>query len=407
MSLTSLEVTHTQEVAVEGLVAKGFEAVRAAFAENFTRRHELGGACCAYLGGRKIVDLWGGVRNEETGEPWDKDTMVLVWSATKGLAAMTMALAHSRGWLDYEAPVSKYWPEFAQHGKERTTVRQLLAHQAGLFAFDEPVTPELLADLDRLAIVLARQTPAWEPGERQAYHAISLGFYEGELLRRLDPQHRTLGQFFQDEIATPLGEDFFIRLPESIPNSRLATLTTPRFTEMLRHFPLRLVIDGMNRHSNIYRALVANPGTEFIRDAQTIYVRNLEVPSGGGVGTARAMAHAYGVFATTGKELGLRAETLRLLAAPAVPPTRGFFDECLKGEAKFSLGFMKPSPALPMGTDATAFGSPGAGGAFGFADPAAGLGYAYVTSRMGTYLIGDPRDAAIRDALYSALRVAV
>jgi len=407
MSLTSHEAARHHEVAVEGFVARGFEAVRAAFAENFTRRHELGGACCAYLGGHKIVDLWGGIRNEDTGAPWEKDTMVLVWSATKGLAAMTMALAHSRGWLDYDAPVSKYWPEFAQHGKERCTVRQLLAHQAGLFALDEPVTPELLADLDRLAVVLARQTPAWEPGERQAYHAISLGFYEGELLRRLDPQHRSLGQFFQDEIATPLGEDFFIRLPESIPNSRLATLTTPRFTEMLRHFPLRLVIDGMNPHSNMYRALVANPGTEFIRDAQKIYVRNLEVPSGGGVGTARAMACAYGVFATRGTELGLRPETLRRLAAPAVPPTRGFFDECLKSEAQFSLGFMKPSPALPMGTDATAFGSPGAGGAFGFADPAAGVGYGYVTSRMGTYLIGDPRDAAVRDALYSALRVAV
>jgi CubicO group peptidase (beta-lactamase class C family) len=330
-----------------------------------------------------------------------------VYSATKGFAAMTLALAHSRGWLDYEERVSAYWPEFAQHGKERLTVRQLLAHQGGLFAFDEPVTPALLADLDRLAIVLARQTAMWEPGERQAYHALSLGFYEGELLRRLDPQHRSLGQFFQDEIGTPLGEDFFIRLPASIPNSRLATLTTPTFTELLRHFPLRLVIDGMNPHSNIYRALVANPGTEFIRDAQTIYVRNLEVPSGGGVGTARAIARAYGVFAAKGTELGLQAETLRLLAAPAVPPTRGFYDECLKTEAQFSLGFMKPSPALPMGTDNSAFGSPGAGGAFGFADPTAGLGYGYVTSRMGTYLTGDPRDVALRDALYSALRVAV
>ena len=392
---------------VQGHASPGFEGVREAFSENFARRHELGAACCAYLRGRKVVDLWGGIRNKDTGEPWQEHTMVLVWSATKGLSAMTLALAHSRGWLDYEAPVSLYWPEFAQHGKERITVRQLLAHQAGLFAFDEPVTPALLADLDRLAIVLARQKPAWGPGERQAYHAVSLGFYQGELMRRLDPKHRSLGQFFQDEIATPLGEDFFIRLPTSIPNSRLATLTTPTFTELLLHFPLRLVIDGMNPHSNIYRALVANPGTEFIRDAQTIYLRDVEVPSGGGVGTARAMARAYGVFATKGTELGLRAETLRLLAAPAVPPTRGFYDECLKTEARFSLGFMKPSPALPMGLDTTAFGSPGAGGAFGFADPSAGLGYAYVTSRMGTYLIGDPRDAALRDALYSALHVAV
>jgi len=404
MTLTSHEVATDRGVAVEGYVARGFERVRAAFADNFARRHELGGACCAYVGGRKVVDLWGGVRDEDTGAPWEADTMVLVWSATKGMSAMTLAMAHSRGLLDYDAPVCRYWPEFGQQGKQRVTVRQLLAHQAGLFAFDETVTPELLADLDHLAIVLARQKPAWEPGERQAYHAVTLGFYEGELLRRLDPYHRSLGQFFHDEIATPLGEEFFIRLPESIPNSRLAALSAPSFVEMLRHFPLRLTIDAMNPHSNIYRALVANPGTEFVRDKKTIYVRNLEVPAGGGVGTARAIARAYGVFATDGADLGLSAETLRLLAAPAVPPARGFYDECMRTESQFSLGFMKPSQAWPMGTDTRPFGMPGAGGAFGFADPAAGLGYGYVTSRMGTYLTGDPRDVALRDALYAALR---
>lgn len=403
MATTSPELTRNK-TAVHGFAASGFESVRAAFADNFSQRNELGAACCAYVGGRKVVDLWGGVRNEDTEAPWEEDTMVLVWSATKGLSAMTLALAHSFGWLDYDAPVSRYWPEFAQHGKERVTVRQLLAHQAGLFAFDEPVTPDVLRDLDRLAVVLARQTPAWPAGERQAYHAISLGFYEGELLRRLDPKHRSLGQFFQEEIATPLGEDFFIRLPESVPNSRLATLSAPPMTEALRHFPLRLAIDAMNPHSNIYRALISNPGTEFIRDKRKIYVRDLEVPAGGGVGTARAMARAYGVFATAGIELNLRPETLQLLAAPAVPPTRGFYDECMRNEAQFSLGFMKPSAAMPMGTDGRTFGMPGAGGALGFADPALGLGYGYVTSRMGTYLTGDPRDVALRNALYGALR---
>ena len=124
--------------------------------------------------------------------------MVIVHSTTKGLAAMTLALAHSRGSIDYEERVCTYWPEFAQRGKETITVRQLLAHHAGLFAFDEPVDREVVADLDRLALVLARQAPAWKPGTRQAYHAISLGFYEGELLRRIDPLHRSLGQFFQD-----------------------------------------------------------------------------------------------------------------------------------------------------------------------------------------------------------------
>jgi len=384
---------------VEGHVSRGFEGVREAFSDDFARRRELGGACCAYHRGEKVVDLWGGIRNEQTGEPWEQDTMVIVYSATKGLAAMTLAIAHSRGWLDYEEHACTYWPEFAQQGKERITVRQLLAHQAGLFALDEPVDRSVVADLDRLAIVLARQKPTWEPGTRQAYHGITLGYYEGELLRRIDPQHRSLGQFFQEEIASPLGLDVYIRLPEHIPNSRLATIARPTWVDVLRGFPLRLALDAMRRRSNISRAL---RGSELPHDEQRIYARNLEVPSGGAVGTARAIAHAYSVFATGGRELGLRQETLDLLAAPAIPPTRGFYDECMKGEAQFSLGFMKPSRAIPFG-NASCFGSPGAGGAMGFADPSAGVGYAYVTSRMGTRLSGDPRDVALRDALYAAI----
>jgi CubicO group peptidase (beta-lactamase class C family) len=271
-----------------------------------------------------------------------------------------------------------------------------------LFAFDEPVDKNTVADLDRLAVVLARQKPAWEPGTRQGYHALTIGFYEGELLRRIDPQHRSLGRFFQDEIATRLGLDLYIRLPETIPNSKLATLSSPSPFAMLFGFPIRLTIDSLNHRSNIYRALIANPGAAISRDPQHIYTRNLEVPAGGGVGTARAIARAYGVFAAGGHELGLRRETLDLLAAPAVPPTRGFHDECLHSETQFSLGFMKPTSGLPFGSP-KAFGAPGAGGSFGFADPTTGVGYAYVTSQMGTRLIGDPRDAALRKAVHFAI----
>src|SRR5687767_7678592 len=195
-------------LAVEGHVSGGFESVREAFAENLTRRGEVGGACCVYRRGEKVVDLWGGVRNKVTGEPWERDTMVVVHSATKGLAAMTLAIAHSRGWLDYEERVATYWPEFAQNGKNTITVRQLLGHQAGLFAFDEPVDRDAVANLDRLAGVMARHRPAWQPGTRQAYHGLTLGFYEGELMRRVDPEHRSLGRFFRDEIANRLGEEF-------------------------------------------------------------------------------------------------------------------------------------------------------------------------------------------------------
>ena len=384
---------------VEGHVGRGFETVRKAFAENFTDRRELGGACCAYYQGEKVVDLWGGVRNKTTGEPWEPDTMVIVYSATKGLAAMTLALAHSRGWLDYEERVSTTWPEFAQQGKESVTVRQLLAHQAGLYALDEPIDRALVANLDRLAVVLARQKPAWEPGTRQAYHGITLGFYESELLRRIDPRHRTVGQFFQDEIALPLGLDVYIRLPEEIPDWRLATIARPRPLDMLLGFPLRFTFDTMNPRSKIVRAL---RGSDLPHVDRRVYVRNFEIPAGGGVGTARGIARAYSVFATEGRELGLRRETLDLLAAPAVPPARGFRDECLRAKVQFSLGFMKPSAVWPFGGP-TSFGSPGAGGSLGFADPSLGVGYGYVTSQMGTSLTGDPRDVALRNALYASI----
>jgi len=372
-----MSVATLNRVIVEGHVSPGFEAVRETFEGNFAHRHELGGGCCAYYHGEQVVDLWGGVRNKHTGEPWERDTMVVVHSATKGLAAMTLAVAHSRGWLDYDERVCAYWPEFAQRGKERITVRQLLAHQAGLFAIDEPVGRDDVADLDRLAAILARQTPAWEPGTRQAYHALTLGFYEGELIRRVDPQHRSLGSMFHEEVAAPLGLDVYIGLPEDVPNSRLAALAPPRRLQMLFGFPLRFAWEVMNPHSNIYRALVVNPGTTVYLDERRVYARNLEVPSGNAVGTARAIAHAYGVFAAGGAELGLRKETLDLLAAPAVPPTHGFYDECLKGEVQFSLGFMKPGAAWRFGGPRS-FGSPGSGGSLGFADPDAGVGYAYV-----------------------------
>lgn len=402
MAVGTTPIVPSQSV-VLGEVAPGFVAVREAFAGNFVHRGELGGGCCAYVRGEKVVDLWGGIRNKQTGELWKRNTLVVVHSATKGLAAMTLAVAHSRGWLDYEERVSTYWPEFAQHGKSRITVRQLLAHQAGLFAIDEPIGREIVADLDRLAIVLARQRPAWEPGTRQGYHGLTLGFYENELLRRIDPTHRSIGAFFQDEIATPLRLDFYLRLPEEIPNGRLATLAPPPRLAMLKQFPLRLFVSAMWPRSNVRRALGVNPGTDVYADPTRIYVRNLEVPSGNGVGTAAAIARAYSVFATGGHELGLRKSTLDLLAAPAIPPTRGSYDKVLKVDGvQFSLGFMKCSRAWPFGS-AGSYGSPGAGGSLGFADPTVGVGYGYVTSQMGATLTGDPRDVTLRQALYAAL----
>jgi CubicO group peptidase (beta-lactamase class C family) len=373
--------------------------VREAFVENFERRHELGAACCIYRWGEKTVDLWGGVRDKETGDPWEENTMVLVASATKGLAGLAMALAHSCGLFDYDERISKHWPEFAQHGKDKITIRQLLAHQAGLYALDERVDMRLEADLDKLAVILERQKPAWEPGTRQAYHAITLGFYESELLRRADPKHRSLGRFFHEEIASPLGLDFYIGLPEDIPNAQLSRtyMATPG-TDAARKAPAQLVLAIMNPRSRIRRALWG----ELLEDREHVYPRNVEVPSGGGIGTAHAIAKAYGVFATGGKELGLREETLEQLMAPAAPPTHGFYDEVLKLEGmEMSLGFMKPSQQVPF-AHPSSFGMLGFGGCIGFADPHAGIGFAYVPNRTDFYLM-DPRQNALRTAMYRSI----
>jgi CubicO group peptidase (beta-lactamase class C family) len=393
-------VSKRKTLAIAGYVKPGFEAVRAAFVENFTRRRELGAACCIYYRGEKVVDLWGGIRNKVTGDPWEEETMVLVYSATKGLAGLAMALAQSQGLFDYDERVCTYWPEFAQAGKERITVRQLLSHQAGLYAFDAPLDQRVVADLDRLAVVLAQQKPAWEPGTRQAYHTISLGFYESELLRRVDPRHRSLGQFFQEEIASPLGLDFYIRLPEEVPNARLAPIQAPNPVLAMFTVPLPSMFALLDRRSPLHRSW-SGLGPSVYLDPERIYARNFEVPSGGGVGTARAMAQAYSEFATGGRLLGVREETLQQLMVPAAPPLHGFYDEVMQMEVAFSLGFMKPSPKYPFGHP-SAFGAPGSGGSAGFADPQARVGYAYILNRMGTYL-EDPRELALRKALYQSI----
>jgi CubicO group peptidase (beta-lactamase class C family) len=396
------------DAVVQGTVGPGFERVRDAFVANLTERDELGGAACVVVDGQVVVDLWGGVRDRATGAPWRADTMTLIHSSTKGLSASVLALMHSRGLLDYDERISTYWPEFARAGKKDITVRRLLAHQAGLFAFDERVDRDVVADLDRLAGVMERQRPAWPPGERQAYHAITLGFYENELVRRLDPGHRTIGRVLAEDVAAPLGvgEEVYLGTPSSVPDGRLAVLVPPPAWTRLTSMPLRLTIDAVRRRSVLHRSLVANPGTGFYVDPEHVIVRELEVPSGGAVATARALATIYGAFAAPGGPLGLRPETREALAAPATPSRRGWYDECFHGPARFSLGFMKPSAEFDFGSDA-AFGAPGAGGSMGFADPARRLGYGYVTDRMGTRLQGDPRDLALRAALGTVLAQAV
>jgi CubicO group peptidase (beta-lactamase class C family) len=390
---------------VEGAVAPGFEEVRREFERNFAERGELGAAVAAYVGGERVVDLWGGVRDARSGAPWQADSLVLLYSTSKGLASMTLALLHSRGLLDYDERVSAYWPEFGAAGKRDVTVRQLLAHEAGLPVVDERLHPELLGDHDSLARAIAAQRPAWKPGTRHGYHGISLGWYEGELVRRVDPDKRTLGRFFAEEIAAPLGIEVHFGAPEDLPRERLARIeriSRWRMLPQLRHLPPPMARGMLNPRSITYKAF-ANPRIRAPSDFDRSVYRQLELPAAGAIGSARDVARAYAAFAAGEPELGLTTGTLEELTRFPVPPTRGWHDEVLRVETAFSLGFARPLGPFQFGSSERAFGHPGAGGSFAFADPDRDVSFAYVMNRMGFYLNDDPREKPLRDALYRCL----
>ena len=396
---------------IHGSVSSGFEEVETEFKRNFAERDELGAACTIYYKGKEVVDLWGGYRDEATLAPWEKDTLVLIFSATKGFSALAVAVAHSQGLLDYDEKVATYWPEFAQNGKENITVRQLLEHQAGLCAIDERLDLAMLADLDVMAAALAKQKPAWEPGTRSGYHAWSLGWYQNELIRRVDPHHRSIGWFFQDEIARPLEAEFYIGLPADLPDTRLATLkdtTGPlQMLTSIGKYPLPLVLAFLNPNSLTVRAMNNPPDLLHKANFNRRDIRSVEIPSGNGIGQVRAMAKIYSVFAPGGEALKLKRETLAALHAAPVPSSSKLRDEVLKVNLACTLGFCKPAPYASyqaFGSSSKAFGLPGAGGSFAFADPDAQVGYAYGTNKLGGFMWDDPREKALRDAFYQCLK---
>jgi CubicO group peptidase (beta-lactamase class C family) len=391
---------------IDGYVAPGFEPVREVFQANFRHPGEIGAACAAYQGGDLVVDLWGGHRDHERRHLWERDTVVMVYSTSKGLAAMTLALAHSRGLLDYDATVASYWPEFAAAGKEAITVRQLLSHQAGLCAIDEPLNAARIGDAELMAALLARQRPAWEPGTRQGYHALSLGWYESELIRRLDPGHRSLGRFFAEEIAAPLELEFYFGLPPSVSGDRVATIKGSGVAGAVLHprgMPAAMLAAFL-RPSSLTSRVFGNPRLRSTAALDAPEYRALEIPAGGGIGQVRSIARAYGELAGGGGRLGLSARTLSELSAPPVAPSESTRDLVLMTDASFSLGFARPSHRFRFGSSERALGHPGAGGSFAFADPDLELGFAYAPNRLGFHLRDDPREKALRDALYACVR---
>jgi CubicO group peptidase (beta-lactamase class C family) len=389
---------------IEGHADEGYGKVADAFRANFAAHREIGAAVAVYRDGVKVVDLWGGYRNGFTKEPWQRDTMVNMFSTTKGVAALAVAVAVSRGLFGYDDKIVDHWPEFGQAGKEDVTVRQLLAHQAGLCALKPVPTVQDVADPPRFSQMLAAQKPAWPPGTRHGYHAITLGWYESELIRRTDPARRTLGRFFADEIAGPLGLDLFIGLPDLVARERVAHVhnwSRPQSLLHLNVMPAALVAASFNpfgllaRAGSLPRNVVPWNG-DYNRDE----VRAIEIPSANGIGTANAVAKLYSAAAIGDSALGLTPDVREELIAQPTAPSRSLRDRVLGVDIVYSLGLSKPASLCEFGSSDKAFGTPGFGGSFGFADPDTGTGFAYMMNRLGFHLCSDPRELALRQALF-------
>jgi CubicO group peptidase (beta-lactamase class C family) len=389
---------------IGGEVDEGYGKVADAFRANFAGGHEVGAAVAVYRNGVKVVDLWGGYRDGIAKEPWQQDTMVNMFSTTKGVAALAVALAVSRGLFTYDDEVADLWPEFAQAGKADVTVRQLLGHQAGLCVLKPAPTVRDVADPQRLSPMLAAQKPAWPPGTRHGYHAITLGWYESELIRRTDPAGRTLGRFFADEIAGPLGLDLHIGLPDSVQRNRIAQLHQWSRAEGILHLgvlPGPLIAASFNPAGLLARAgrLPADVDP-WAGDYNRDDVRAIEIPSANGIGTAAAVAKLYGAAATGDAALGLTTGVRGELMAEPAPPSRGLRDKALHVDVVYALGLSKPAPVCVFGSSDNAFGTPGFGGSFGFADPDTGVGFGYLMNRLGFHLASDPRELAVRQAVF-------
>ncbi|WP_417318785.1 serine hydrolase domain-containing protein [Emcibacter sp.] len=390
------------EVNLFGHIAPGFEPVLHAFRENFTKGAELGAACSAYVNGERVVDIWGGWRCLNHQKPWDEDTMVVVMSTTKGLTALAMALLHADGQLDFDRTVASYWPEFAQGGKSSVTVRQLLAHQAGLAAVDVPLTPKSMADRQTLEDVLAKQVPLWVPGTRHGYHATTLGFYQNAIIRRADQQGRTVGELVRDRLSGTPPNDMYIGLPDAIPDARVAKIAVGPDWRAMRQLPLRTILSSLNPRSLFHR-VAANPKLKKLSDVSTRQYLKLELPSFGCVATARALALTYSLFAGRNPILQGTSETFCQLEASAIQPSNDGTDIVLGIPTAYSLGFSKPSPFFNFGSDDRAYGTPGAGGSQAFADPATHLGFAYTPNNLRLGVLDDQRARVLREATYQCI----
>lgn len=397
-------IDETATAVVSGTCDPRFAAVRRELERNLAERGEVGAAVHVLVDGEPVVDLWGGSVDAERSAPWDGDTLVVVYSCTKGATALSAHLLIDRGELDLDAPVGHYWPEFAANGKETVTVRMMLNHSAGVPAFRERLpdgksgSARACCDWDLMTQLLADEEPWWEPGTRNGYHMLTFGWTVGELVRRVSG--RSLGSFFAEEIAGPLEADFFIGLPDEHAG-RLAPIIQPRpdpdnlsrFTEVLLDDP-----------DSLQRLAWLNTGGFDPTDPDVL---RAEIGGGGGVASARGLARVYAPLAAGGGDLVSAAAISRMAEVSVATGV----DATLLLPTRFGLGFMKSmnNRRRPVGErdsavlSSSAFGHVGAGGSIGFADPACGLSFGYAMNAMGNGILLNERGQSLVDATYRAL----
>ncbi|MFI2434828.1 serine hydrolase domain-containing protein [Streptomyces sp. NPDC018693] len=384
---------------VHGAVAGGFEPVREAFVRNFETLGERGAAVTVYRDGHKVVDLWGGTRDVDGTAPWEPGTAQIVRSATKGVAAAVLLLLHQRGELDLDAPVGAYWPEYKTAGKERTPVRDLLAHRAGVPALDRPLTPAEAADPELGAAAVAAQAPAWEPGTAHGYHAQTYSWLTGELVRRVTG--RSIGAWIADEIAGPAGADLWLGLPPAHAHrvGRVGQIDAPAQTGALRTRPKQSVSDAYADPASLTRRAFA--AITPLPDENDPAYRAAVLPASNGIATADGLARFYAALIGP-----VDGGTTRLFTPETVELARGErsagADRVLVVHTRFGLGYMLHGAASPL-LFPTSFGHPGRGGALGLADPESGVAFGYVTNGFRKSVTADPRAQALLRALRTAL----
>ena len=379
-------------VKINGFCDEQFERVKNAFVRNFKSDLEVGASFAATINGKFVIDMWAGHADAAKRSPWEQDTIVNVYSTTKVMTVLCTLMLVDRGLLDLDAPVAKYWPEFAQAGKEKLPVRYLFSHTAGLPGFDEKIPVEALYDWDRIINLLAAQKPWWKPGTKSGYHAITHGYLLGELIRRITG--KTVGTFFREEVVNPLNADFHIGLPEEL-DSHVGELIPPEMPD------LEKVAEQFNFDVTMAIKTLSNPPLT-AELSRTRAWRGAEIPAANGHGNARSVARIISALACGGEVDNVRLLSLETIEKSIEEQSYGP-DLVLILPIRFGLGWGLTSKDMPIGPNPRTFYWGGWGGSLAVVDLDAKLSFSYVMNKMNSNLTGDIRTVRLVRALYKAL----